>query len=45
MAVLNAGDVTTEKASALLDVPLGNFFPFSKRSQTVADNHCDLFPQ
>src|SRR2546425_210310 len=45
MAVLNAGDVTTEKASALLDVPLGKFSFFSKRSQTVADNHCDFFPQ
>src|SRR2546426_7123790 len=39
VAVFDAGDVTTEKASALFDVSLGKLLFFSKRSQTVADNH------
>ena len=38
VAILNAGNVTPEETSALLDITLGEFLFFAQSAKTIADN-------
>ncbi len=45
MAIFNAGNVTTQKTGALLDITLGEFLFFAQSAKTVTDNHELSIPQ
>jgi hypothetical protein len=39
VAILNAGNVTPEETSALLDITLGEFLFLAQSAKTIANNH------
>jgi hypothetical protein len=45
MAIFHAGNVTTQKTSALLDITLGEFLFLAQSAKTVTDNHGLSIPQ
>src|SRR5271157_6339412 len=42
VAVLDAGNVTTQQSRPLLDVPLGELLLFAQGAKAVTDNHKDI---
>jgi hypothetical protein len=45
VAIFDAGNVTTQKTGALLDITLGEFLFFAQSAKTVTDNHELSIPQ
>jgi hypothetical protein len=39
VAILDAGNITTQEAGALLDITLGEFLFLAQSAKTITDNH------